>query len=839
MSDDSIVIPEGYEVVRSISTSGSVTECVAQHKADETLVRLRVFDFTQTSGPTTRRHYREHLRCDITFMEELEHPGIIRLHDYSDTRNLLWIATQPAEIDRLSERFAFLAERPFECRHTLVNKFLTILQRIHNSQVVHRNLCSDSVFLTPEEEIYIGDFSFAGYLTDRPTMRIDATPTLNTSYLPPEVKGAETYSCDVSSDIFSAGLLAFEILFAASLPKNAPHEIDGALRVGLSELVSAENIGMDTADVILRAANAAPEKRWPSAEDFADALTASLRGSPAPRISTDQTATIAVTEPVAPPPQDDATVPIAEAETAHWPDQIDVQALDDVEAITPLDSKNEIWNNHYEILEKIGEGGQAVVYKAYDHLTNEEIAIKTIWSRHRGDRAAINRLKQGAMIARSLTHRHIIKTYSVEQRTDADSLDRQVFIVMELIDSKTDLGHAIEMRKTSEQKFRLDETLHIINQLLDALSYAHEHTIHRDIKPGNIMLVPRDKDTGVNTSDLTKFDIKLIDFGIAKVLSQKHIDVTGKGFRSAYYGAPELADARVGVDARADVFSVGVMLYQMLTGEIPRKGSPPANKVNKEVPAALAQVIDQSINMDRDKRYKSTSEFTKEIEKAVGRFNWVRKAAKIAVVLLACAAVAGAVERLLPEPNYGSVEESINKLASRDPNQKIATLADNTEVKYADIESFGSYDQRQQAALVFLRSVEMSGNDTFDMRKLSPWREQERVWRMIEPDIEKVRNIAEDQQQYSARKDLAVVEHLMQLTPSSEIVSEVTGKAEEAEKLLAARPLPSDSLEICEDSYDSAAKIYANIAALAGESQTLETAQQINDKLKNVEVLRS
>lgn len=842
MSDDSIVIPEGYEVVKPISTSGSVTECVAKHKADETLVRLRVFDFTQTSGPTTRRHYREHLRGDITFMEELEHPGIIRLFDYSDTRNLLWIATQPAEIDKLSDRFSFLAERPFEFRQTLVSKFLAILQRIHNSHVVHRNLCSDSVFLTPEEEIYIGDFSFAGYLTDRPAMRIDATPTLNTSYLPPEVKGAETYSCDVSSDIFSAGLLTFEILSAASLPKNAPHEIDGALRVGLSELVSAENIGMDTADVILRAVNPAPEKRWPSAEDLADALAASLRGSPAPRISTDQTATIAVTEPAAPPPQDDATVPIAaEDETAPWPDQTGEQVLDAAEAIKPLDSTNEIWNNHYEILEKIGEGGQAVVYKAYDHLTNEEIAIKTIWSRHRGDRAAINRLKQGAMIARSLTHRNIIKTYSVEQRTDADSLDKQVFIVMELIDSKTDLGHAIEMRKTSEQKFRLDETLHIINQLLDALSYAHEHTIHRDIKPGNIMLVPRDKNMGVNTSDLTKFDIKLIDFGIAKVLSQKHIDVTGQGFRSAYYGAPELADARVGVDARADVFSVGVILYQMLTGEIPRKGSPPANKINREVPAALAKVIDQSINMDRSKRYKSTSEFTKEIERAVSRFNWVRKAAKIAVVLLACAAVAGAVERLLPEPNYGSIKESLQTLESRDPNRQIAVLADSTLVKYSDIEGYGTYDQLKETALEGLSLVQDAGTDKFDMRTFSPWKDQERVWSKIEPDIEKFKQIAQNQREYSERKDLAVVDHLIKqnLAPSSEIVSKVTDEAKKAEELLTDLPLPSDKLKECADSYDSAAKIYANIAALAGESQTIEAAQQINEKLKNVEVLRN
>jgi serine/threonine protein kinase len=296
------------------------------------------------------------------------------------------------------------------------------------------------------------------------------------------------------------------------------------------------------------------------------------------------------------------------------------------ESITPLDPSHEIWNNHYEIIEKIGEGGQAVVYKAYDHLTNEEIAIKTIWSHHRADRAAINRLKQGAMIARSMTHRYIIRTYSVEQRIDADDLSKFVFICMELIKSRLELGHVIEERRAAGQKLRLNEVLHITRQLLNALAYAHEYTIHRDIKPGNIMLVPHDEQSEMDSSDLTKFDIRLIDFGIAKVLSQKHIDVTGQGFRSAHYGAPELADVKTGVDVRADIYSVGVMMYQMLTMNIPRKGSPPANKVNKEIPVALAKIIDKSINADREKRFKTISEFTKEIDKAVSKFNWLRKA---------------------------------------------------------------------------------------------------------------------------------------------------------------------------------------------------------------------
>jgi len=442
------------------------------------------------------------------------------------------------------------------------------------------------------------------------------------------------------------------------------------------------------------------------------------------------------------------------------------------------------------------------------------------------------------MIARSLTHRRIIKTYSVEQRTDADSLGKYVFICMELVGSQLDLANVIETRKNAGKKISLDETLHIIRQLLDALMYAHEYTIHRDIKPGNIMLVRRNEQTEDDTSDLTKFDIKLIDFGIAKVLSQKHIDVTGKGFRSAYYGAPELADTRTGVDARADIYSVGVIMYQMLTGNIPRKGSPPANKVNKNVPAALARIIDRAISTDREKRFKIVSEFTKEIERAVSKFHWVRKAAKIAAVLLICGSAAGAVKHLLPEPDYGSVQQSMEILQNRNPNKEIAELADNKPIKYSDIEGYNSYDGLRQTALDNLKVVEMAGTDKFNKKRFSPWRDQEQLWQEIEPAINKIEQIAENQQQYNTREDLAIVNHLMKLQPSSKIVTEVTNKAQKAETLLEERPISLNTLDFCADSYDLAANVYVNIQELAGNSDAPETAEQINTELKNVGQLR-
>ncbi|MBC8470904.1 MAG: protein kinase [Planctomycetes bacterium] len=836
MPDVPVTIPESYELVRTISTSDMASEYIVRHRTEDIFLRLKIFSFTSASGATARRHSREHLRSDITFMEELEQPGIISIFDYSDTKNQFWIATQPAEVDKLSECFDFLTSQPFPFRENLVYQFLAILQRIHNHRVVHRNISGEAVFLTPKHEIFIGDFCLASHLTDRPTTRMETTLVTTTSYLPPEVRDAETFICNVNCDIFSAGLLAFEILSATLLPKNSPDQINDILNVRLNEQAANGIINRSTADVILKAANPSPEKRWSTAEDFIDALKTSGQSKYAHKTtSVDQIVTMAIkdsTESI------ETASDMATAEISPRPSQPAKKADEPADTITPLDASNEIWNNHYEILGKIGEGGQAVVYKAYDHLTNEEIAIKTIWSRHRKDRAAINRLKQGAMIARSLTHRHIIKTYSVEQRTDADSLGRYVFICMELVGSRLDLANVIEDRKNSGTKIRLDETLHIIHQLLDALRYAHEYTIHRDIKPANIMLVPRDEQTGNDISDLTKFDIKLIDFGIAKVLSQKHIDVTGKGFRSAYYGAPELADTRTGVDARADIYSVGVIMYQMLTRNIPRKGSAPANKVNKDVPAAFAKVIDRSISTDREKRFKTISEFTKEIERAVSKFNWVRKAAKYAAVLLIVACTAAGAKYFLPEAERLPVQQSMALLQNRSPDAEIASLANAGIVRYSDIEDYNSYDGLRANALSNLKVLENAGNDTFD-KKFSTWREQEEVWQKIEPAIEKIERIAEDQQQYNARREnLPIINHLKKLKPSSEIVSEVTEKAQTAETLLEARPIAQNTLDLCAESYYSAANVYVNIQKLAGDSDTPETAEKINLEFKNVGKLR-
>ena len=234
--------------------------------------------------------------------------------------------------------------------------------------------------------------------------------------------------------------------------------------------------------------------------------------------------------------------------------------------------------NRYRIVEELGRGGMGAVYRGQDESLGVEVAIK---ENHFVSPEAERQFFREATLLASLRHLNLPRV------TDHFVIPEEgQYLVMDYVPG----DDARQLLERQGEPLPEADVLRWMGEILDAVNYLHtrpQSIIHRDIKPGNIMLVPRTEQAETDTSDLTQFDIRLIDFGIAKVLSQKHIDVTGKGFRSAHYGAPELADIKSAIDARADVFSVGVMMYQMLTKNIPRKGSPPTNKVNKEVSLVL------------------------------------------------------------------------------------------------------------------------------------------------------------------------------------------------------------------------------------------------------------
>ena len=204
-----------------------------------------------------------------------------------------------------------------------------------------------------------------------------------------------------------------------------------------------------------------------------------------------------------------------------------------------------ILNDRYKIIELIGRGGMAYVYKAQDMKLNRYVAVKILREEYTENEQFIKKFDRESQAAAGLSDPNIVSVYDVGVDNDV------YFIVMEYVD-----GITLKQYLTQKGSLDYEEATNFIIDIAEALKCAHDHgIIHRDIKPQNIML----------TSDLTP---KVTDFGIARAISSATITMTNQTMGSVHYISPE--QARGGfVDARSDLYSLGIMYYELLTGELP------------------------------------------------------------------------------------------------------------------------------------------------------------------------------------------------------------------------------------------------------------------------------
>ena len=274
-----------------------------------------------------------------------------------------------------------------------------------------------------------------------------------------------------------------------------------------------------------------------------------------------------------------------------------------------MNLEGNVIGNRYEIIEKIGNGGMATVYKALDKILNRYVAIKILRDEFTTDEEFIKRFNAEAQSAARLTHPNIVSVYDVGQEYNV------YYIVMELIQGKT-LKQIIDEDGFLSWKW----SINIAIQIASALDMAHKNSIiHRDIKPHNIMIT----EEGV---------AKVTDFGIAKAVSNSTITAFGTTLGSVHYFSPE--HARGGyTDAKSDLYSLGVVLYEMVTGKVPFDADTPVSialkhmqeepeepiKLNKNVPFALNQIIMKALRKDPNDRYQNASEMIKDLNMALKR----------------------------------------------------------------------------------------------------------------------------------------------------------------------------------------------------------------------------
>ena len=261
-------------------------------------------------------------------------------------------------------------------------------------------------------------------------------------------------------------------------------------------------------------------------------------------------------------------------------------------------------DNRYELLELIGSGGMANVYKAKCHRLNRLVAIKILKSELAENAEFRRRFRDESLAVAQLSHANIVSIYDVSSSQGID------YIVMELIDG-------ITLKQYMERRGHMDwrEALHFITQIMRGLSHAHSRgIIHRDIKPQNIMV-------------LRDGSVKVADFGIA-CLADAHQTLTQEALGSVHYISPEQAKGER-LDARSDIYSAGVVLYEMLTGRLPFEGDSAVSvaiqhlssvplsprEIDPDIPEALELICMKAMSADLNRRYQSADAMLADLEK--------------------------------------------------------------------------------------------------------------------------------------------------------------------------------------------------------------------------------
>ncbi len=260
-------------------------------------------------------------------------------------------------------------------------------------------------------------------------------------------------------------------------------------------------------------------------------------------------------------------------------------------------------DNRYEILERIGIGGMAIVYRALCHRLNRYVAVKVLKDDYAVDEDFRRRFHTEAQAVAMLSHPNIVTVYDVSRTQDVN------YIVMELIEGMTLKQY---MQKRGQLSWK--EALHFSMQISKALIHAHSRgIIHRDIKPHNIMIL---KDGSV----------KVADFGIARLSSTQNT-LTQQTLGSVHYISPEQAKGS-SVDARTDIYSLGVVMYEMLTGRLPFEGENAVSiaiqhissiplmprEINPDIPAGLETITMKAMNPDLEKRYQFAEQLYEDLE---------------------------------------------------------------------------------------------------------------------------------------------------------------------------------------------------------------------------------
>jgi serine/threonine protein kinase/thioredoxin-related protein/Tfp pilus assembly protein PilF len=279
--------------------------------------------------------------------------------------------------------------------------------------------------------------------------------------------------------------------------------------------------------------------------------------------------------------------------------------------------------SHYKIIEKIGEGGMGIVYKAQDLKLDRFVALKFLPTHMGKDDAQKQRFIVEAKAASALDHPNICTIYEIDEtESDTDKQQfAQIFIAMACYD-----GQTLKDKIAIDAPMTVTDAISIIIQLAQGLQKAHEKDIvHRDIKPANIVVT-------------NEGDVKIVDFGLAKLKGQTKLTKEDTTLGTIAYMSPEQAKGEE-IDAQTDIWSLGITFYEMLTGKTPfladydqaviynilHKIPEPINNLNNDIPPELDNVVQKCLEKDKDKRYQTIKEFFSDLIQVIKKYKYAIK----------------------------------------------------------------------------------------------------------------------------------------------------------------------------------------------------------------------
>ena len=371
-------------------------------------------------------------------------------------------------------------------------------------------------------------------------------------------------------------------------------------------------------------------------------------------------------------------------------------------------------NDRYQIIKTIGEGGMANVYLAYDTILDRNVAVKVLRGDLATDEKFVRRFQREALSASSLSHPNIVEVYDVGEDNES------YYIVMEYIE-----GKQLKQLLKKRGKLTLNEVVDIMLQVTDGMSAAHDsYIIHRDIKPQNIMIL----ENGL---------IKITDFGIAMALNSTQLTQTNSVMGSVHYLPPEQASGK-GATIQSDVYSMGILMYELLTGELPFRGDNaveialkqikepiPSVKDKVDVPQSIENIIIKATAKNPKNRYADAREMYEDLRTALSKERenepkYVLKYAENDNDNIKKSEV-----RTTPVPP--DMDEKNNKKKAKDKNEEfLDKFAETSEIKTTKIEekkkkSSDKDERKKENKLLLILAIIFTGLIVFTTAGYLMW----------------------------------------------------------------------------------------------------------------------